>query len=151
MKDKKIIENCQLAEKKLRAYGKADSNEVLKKFKSSTKGLSVVEIEERLDEYGKNTIEIENNSTLIKKIKDAVINPFNIVLILVAAVTLVTDVILPAKKDYATFVLILGTIIISAIISLRAIYLSIPRYFSGTSATSFNFASLVKIHSGSRL
>ncbi|MBR2705207.1 MAG: magnesium-translocating P-type ATPase [Clostridia bacterium] len=118
MKDKKIIENCQLAEKNLRSYSKADSNEVLKKFNTSTKGLSVVEIEERLDEYGKNTIEIENNSTWFKKIKDAVINPFNIVLILVAAVTFVTDVILPAKKDYATFILIVGTIIISAIISL---------------------------------
>ena len=118
MKDKKIIENCQLAEKNLRAYGKADSNDVLKRFNSSTKGLSVVEIEEKLDEYGKNTIEIENNSTLFKKIRDAVINPFNIVLILVAAVTFVTDVIIPEKKDYATFILILGTIIISAIISL---------------------------------
>ena len=58
MKDKKIIENCQIAEKNLRTYGKADSNEVLKKFNTSTKGLSVVDIEERLDEYGKNTIEI---------------------------------------------------------------------------------------------
>ena len=119
MKDKKIIENCNLAEKKLRKYSKADQNEVLKEFKTSIKGLSIVDIEERLDEYGKNTIEIENNNTWFKKIKDAVINPFNIVLILVAIVTFITDVIIPVKKDYATFVLIVSTIIISAIISLN--------------------------------
>ena len=119
MKDKKIIENCNLAEKKLRKYSKADQNEVLKEFKTSIKGLSIVDIEERLDEYGKNTIEIENNNTWFKKIKDAIINPFNIVLILVAIVTFITDVIIPVKKDYATFVLIVSTIIISAIISLN--------------------------------
>ena len=119
MKDKKIIENCNLAEKKLRKYSKADQNEVLKEFKTSIKGLSIVDIEERLDEYGKNTIEVENNNTWFKKIKDAIINPFNIVLILVAIVTFITDVIIPVKKDYATFVLIVSTIIISAIISLN--------------------------------
>lgn len=119
MKDKKIIENCNLAEKKLRKYSKADQNEVLKEFNTSVKGLSIVDIEERLDEYGKNTIEVENNNTWFKKIKDAVINPFNIVLILVAIVTFITDVIIPVKKDYATFVLIVSTIIISAIISLN--------------------------------
>ena len=118
MKDKKIIENCSIAEKNLKKYSRADVSDVFKEFGTSEKGLSVVEIEEKIDEYGKNTIEIENNTTWFKKIKDAIINPFNIVLILVAVVTLITDVILPAKKDYATFILIVGTIIISAIISL---------------------------------
>jgi len=119
MKDKKVIENCKIAEKNLRKYSKEDVGSVLKEFKTSEKGLSIVEIEERLDDYGKNSIEIENNNTIFKKVWDAIINPFNVVLILVAIVTFVTDVIIAEKKDYATFILIVSTIIISAIISLK--------------------------------
>ncbi|MBR2744015.1 MAG: magnesium-translocating P-type ATPase [Clostridia bacterium] len=119
MKDKKIIENCRIAEEKLRKYSKADVYEVLKEFKTSNQGLSVVDIEERLDEYGKNSIETETNTSFFKKVIDAIINPFNIVLILVAIVTFITDVIIPEQKDYATFILIVSTVIISAIISLK--------------------------------
>ncbi len=53
------------------------------------------------------------------KLKEAFINPFNIVLIVVAIITLFTDVIIAKNKDYATFLLITGTILISAIISLK--------------------------------
>ncbi|MBQ3409399.1 MAG: magnesium-translocating P-type ATPase [Clostridia bacterium] len=119
MNNKKNIENNNLAEKNLRKYSKENMNELFKEFGTSENGLSVVEIEEKLNEYGKNSIELENNNTLFKKIKDAVINPFNIVLILVAIITFITDVIIPVQKDYATFVLIVSTIIISAIISLK--------------------------------
>ena len=72
MKDKKIIENCNLAEKKLKKYSKADVNTVLKEFNTSERGLSVVEIDEKIDEYGKNTIEIESNTTWVMKVKDAI-------------------------------------------------------------------------------
>lgn len=114
----KYIENTNIAEKTLRDYAKKDVDSVLKSFNTSTAGLSVVDIEEKLDEYGKNTIELENNNVIVKKIKNAVINPFNIVLIMVAIITFITDVIIPEEKDYATFSLIMSTIIVSAIISL---------------------------------
>ena len=51
------------------------------------------------------------------RLKEAIINPFNIVLIIVAIITLVTDVIIAKEKDYATFILIVSTVFISAIIS----------------------------------
>ena len=111
----KTISNVESA---LRAYSKVSQDGLFKSFNTSKAGLSIVEIEDRIKEYGKNTIEIENNTSMLTKIKDAIINPFNIVLIFVAAITLVTDVIIATKKDYATFLLIVSTIIISAIISL---------------------------------
>ena len=118
MKNKKNIENTNLAEENLRNYSKKDIENVLKELNTSVDGLSVVDIEEKLDEYGKNTIELENNNIIVKKIKNAIINPFNIVLIMVAIITFITDVVLPEQKDYTTFLLIASTIIISAIISL---------------------------------
>lgn len=118
MKDKKLEMLQNVAEDNLKRYCKIPVDDLFKEFNTSKEGLSIVEIEDRLDEYGKNSIEIGPNNTLFNKIKDAIINPFNIVLILVAIITFITDVVIASKKDYATFLLIIGTVIISAIISL---------------------------------
>ena len=118
MKENKMEQKQKNVQKKLEKYSGMTNEKLLKEFKSSEQGLSVVEADELLEEYGKNTIEIENNNSLLKKLKDAIINPFNMVLILVAIITFVTDVIIATNKDYATFILIISAVIISSIISL---------------------------------
>ena len=102
-----MIENSQM-----------ELSELYKKYGSSREGLSVVDIDERLEEYGKNVVEVENENTLLHKLREAIINPFNVVLFIVAIITFITDVVLATKIDYATFILILSTILISAVISL---------------------------------
>ena len=118
MKENKVEKTQINVKEKIEKYSKATVEEIFKDFKTSYEGLSVVEIDDKIEEYGKNSIEIKSNNSLIYKIKDAIINPFNIVLILVAIITFITDVIIASEKDYATFILIISTIIISAIISL---------------------------------
>ena len=118
MKKENINERQKLVEKNLRENSKLEVEKLFEKLGTSYAGVSIVEVEDRLDEYGKNTIEIKNENTLLHKLKEAFINPFNIVLMLVAAITFVTDVIIATNKDYATFCLIVGTILISAVISL---------------------------------
>ena len=118
MKKNNINEKQKNVENNLRENSQLDVNKLFEKFKTSYAGVSIVEVDDRLEEYGKNTIEIKNNNTLLHKLREAFINPFNIVLMLVAVVTFVTDVIIATQKDYATFSLIVGTILISAIISL---------------------------------
>ena len=118
MKETDILEKQKKLEKEIREDAILDTTKLLEKYKTSIEGLSVVDIEERLEEYGENTIEIGNNNTIFHKLKEAFINPFNIVLALVAVTTLFTDVILSQKKDYSTFILIISTVLISAIISL---------------------------------
>ena len=81
--------------------------------------MSIVDVDERLEEFGKNTVEFENNNTVFCRIKDAIINPFNVVLIIVACITFVTDVIISTPSDYATFLLIVAIILISTFISYR--------------------------------
>lgn len=110
------IENKEI-ESNLKRYAKMDKQNILKEYKTSSDGLSCIEIEEKQEEYGKNIIDIKNNKTLLNRLNEAFINPFNIVLILVAGVTFFTDVIISENKDYLTFILIVSTVFISAMIS----------------------------------
>ena len=93
------------------------TKEGINEYKTSYEGLSCVEIEEKQDEYGKNILDFKNNNTVFNRLKEAFINPFNIVLILVAIITFFTDVIIATNKDYLTFILIVSTVFISAMIS----------------------------------
>ena len=121
MKKKKDLEKTAKIQKKLEQNLIKDSylsvDQLFNKYKTSYNGLDNEEVEERIDNYGKNTIEIRENHPILNRLKDAVINPFNIVLIIVAMITLATDVIFASSKDYSTFILIMSTIIISAVIS----------------------------------
>ncbi len=114
MKDE--INNNEI-EKKLKQYSQMDKKQLFKKLQTSEEGISIVEVEEKIQNYGKNVLDINNNNTLFDRLKEAFINPFNIVLIIVAIVTFMTDVVISSNKDYATFILIISTIFISALIS----------------------------------
>lgn len=113
----KIEDKNKEIELKLKEYAKMNNPNILEELKTTNEGLSCVEIEEKQEEYGKNVLDLKNNKTLLNRLKEAFINPFNIVLILVAIVTFFTDVIIATKKDYLTFMLIISTVIISAMIS----------------------------------
>ena len=113
----KIEDKNKEIELKLKEYAKMNIPNILEELKTTNEGLSCVEIEEKQEEYGKNILDLKNNKTLLSRLKEAFINPFNIVLILVAIVTFFTDVIIATKKDYLTFILIISTVIISAMIS----------------------------------
>ena len=118
MKNSAIAERQKKLEEELKSDSKLKVEELFKKYNTSKEGLSIVNIDEMLEEYGENTIEIENQNTIFHKLKEAFINPFNIVLLIVAIVTFVTDVVISPQKDYATLILIITAVLISAIISL---------------------------------
>lgn len=76
-----------------------------------------MEAAERLEEYGRKIIDVSSENSLLSRVKDALINSFNIVLMIVAAVTLFTDVILSDKPNPATFIMLVLIIIILGVIS----------------------------------
>ena len=118
MKKNNILEKQKILENNLKEDSLLNINMLFEKYSTSYEGLSIVDIEEKQKKYGKNTINIGNNNTLFNKLKEAFINPFNIVLIMIAITTFFTDVIVSQNKDYSTFILIISTVCISAIISL---------------------------------
>ena len=119
MKNENVIEKQRGVEDSLRKNSMLPVDELFKKFETSIEGVSIVEVEERIEKYGKNTIEVKNNHTFINRLIEAVINPFNVVLIIVAIITFVTDVVISTKKDYTTFILLITIVLISTIISLK--------------------------------
>ena len=116
---KKILDNERSIniEKEIKENSKLKLEKLFKKYETSLDGISVVNIDEKIEKYGKNIIELKDSNTIWHKLKEAFINPFNIVLTIVAIITFITDVVLSTQKDYATFILIVSTVIISAIIS----------------------------------
>ena len=110
-------EEYKNVENKLKEDSKLKEDKLFKKYKTSLNGISITEVEERMEEYGKNIIEIKDQNTIWHRLKEAFINPFNIVLMIVAIITFITDVVITTEKDYATFILIVSTVLISAAIS----------------------------------
>lgn len=119
MKKENINEKQKLVEKNLREKSLMEVEKLFENLKTSYAGISIVDVDDRLEKYGKNTIEIKNENTLFHKLREAIINPFNVVLLIVAGITLCTDVIFAEKHDYATFILIISIILISAAISFK--------------------------------
>ena len=70
-------------EKLIKEYSQMDIEKLFEKYNTSLEGISIVDEDERLEEYGKNIIDIKDNNTIWHKLKEAFINPFNIVLTIV--------------------------------------------------------------------
>lgn len=101
----------------IRRYSQMSIENILTKLKTSDQGLSSEEVESRQEKYGKNSIEVEDKHTDLKLFLEALINPFNLILIVVAIVTYFTDVVLSPDKDYVTVSIIILMVAISTGIS----------------------------------
>ena len=118
MKDKKnTAERREDVEKKLTEYSRMDQGALFEAFGSDEEGLDPVQAADRLEEYGRNIIDYGKEKSLVKRISEALINPFNLVLLAVAVITLFTDVILSDEPSFATFIMLVAVVIISAVIS----------------------------------
>ncbi|MCR5168085.1 MAG: magnesium-translocating P-type ATPase [Oscillospiraceae bacterium] len=110
-------EKKRIVEQQLAEIAKLSDVELYKRLDTDTEGLNQVEASDRLEEYGKNIIDLGNENNLFKRIRKAIINPFNIVLLIVAGVTFVTDVIIASEPNWATFLMLIFVVAVSGIIS----------------------------------
>ncbi len=117
MKKKENNERRGEVEKILLELSGLDLKELFKKYQTDEYGLDPVQAADRLEEYGRNIIDFGKEKSLAVRIKDAIINPFNIVLLVVAMITFATDVVLADEPSFATFIMLVAVIIISATIS----------------------------------
>ena len=106
-----------VVEQRLVEISKLNTNDVFAQLNTNIDGLDPIEANDRLEEYGKNIIDTGNENSLIKRVREAIINPFNIVLLIVAVVTLITDVIIADNPTWATFLMLIFVVAISGIIS----------------------------------
>ena len=111
------VSDSSAVERKLKEYSALNREELFDAFGIDYGGLNSEQIAANTEKYGKNIINQTNENTLIIRLKDAVINPFNVVLLAVAGVTYFTDVILAENASYATFAMLLIIVAISSGVS----------------------------------
>ena len=104
-------------EHRLSELSRLSDPEIFETLHTDAEGLNQVEAADRLEEYGPNIIDSGSENNLFRRIREALINPFNLVLLIVAGVTLVTDVILSDEPTWLTFLMLIIVILISAVIS----------------------------------
>lgn len=104
--------------KKLIEFGLLEKEEFFKKLNTKIEGLEKEEAERRIEEYGYNKISYGEGITWYKRLFDAFINPFSLVLILLAIVSFFTDYVIPAPqdKDLTTVIIILVMVTISGVL-----------------------------------
>ena len=87
-------------------FSKMAKDAVLERLATQQEGLSVEEAENRLENFGRNEISEGYKETVWSRLFDAIVNPFNIILMVVAVITFITDVLIATQKDYFTFIVI---------------------------------------------
>ena len=103
---------------KLILASRTETDELLKKYDTTLNGYNEDTAEEHRDTYGSNEISHEKPEPLYKRLIGAFINPFTIVLFVLAAISLFTDVIIaaPSEKDSSTVIIICTMVTISGLL-----------------------------------
>lgn len=89
---------------------------VLFMLESSKNGLSAAGVKERLTIYGLNEVAHEKAPKWYVQFFEAFLNPFIGVLLALSIISLITDVIIPADKDYTTVLVISIMVMLSAML-----------------------------------
>ena len=84
-------------------------------YQTSALGLVDDQVEENRDAYGENVITKGQEDSMIKKIYESIINPFTVILLVIALVSFITNVWLakPGEQDPTTSIIIVTLVLIS--------------------------------------
>lgn len=111
------LQQRQESEQKLRRYALLQGEDVYAAFSTPASGLTAQQVERQQEEHGRNVITAGRNNTPLHRLAEAVINPFNVVLLVITVITFFTDVIYPDQPDYLTVSIILSLIILSSLVA----------------------------------
>ncbi|MCL2023862.1 MAG: cation-transporting P-type ATPase, partial [Oscillospiraceae bacterium] len=114
---KELQEKQAIRETVLSRMAMCSEKELYTQLDAGRFGLSSEKAEEKLEEFGYNEIATPHETTIFSRLLHSLVNPFNVVLFLVAGISFFTDVLLSTEKDYATSVIILTLILFSSAIA----------------------------------
>lgn len=114
---KQAQKNKQNTEARLRSYAFLSAEALFERLSATRRGLTSEEAEKRQNEFGKNIITVGNKNTVLHRLREAVINPFNVILLLIAVITYFTDVAASSRPDYLTLIIILSLIVLSGTVA----------------------------------
>ena len=94
--DRKELQAISINKWLLNVAGK-NKEVVLENFNTSLNGLDELQVIKLREEWGDNKITHEQKSSLVKRFAEAFINPFTIVLFVLATISFFTDIILAGQ------------------------------------------------------
>lgn len=116
MTNKKVIDYEVMTSQERLKYAAQTEGETLTKAMSSTpQGLQMMRVDKNRSLYGENIIETGREDTVFKRLFDAFINPFTLILLVLALVSFWTDVMMaePGEGDPITVIIITIMVLIS--------------------------------------
>ena len=117
-KDTKKRKKLSVAKERLMDASRINIEQLYLKMDTSEKGLDESRVDILRDQFGLNEISHEKKDSVGKKLFEAFINPFTIVLFVLGIISLFTDVILVPKdqRDYSSVVIICIMVTISGVL-----------------------------------
>ncbi|MDL2276074.1 magnesium-translocating P-type ATPase [Breznakia sp. OttesenSCG-928-G09] len=114
----RLQEHKEAIKNRLLEDSKMSNDEVLLKYHTTMDGLSDTQVEKNVEMYGENIISKNKEDSVFKRLYDAFINPFTVILIVLVGVSFLSDVVLvsPKEKDYTTIIIISCMVFISGIL-----------------------------------
>ena len=113
-----------LAERRLKTFSKLTTAELNEKFEitcsqatGEPNGQTRAQAANKLQRLGTNEITVAAKQTTTTRVIEAIINPFNIVLFVIAIVSYVADVLSAEGISWTTIIMILAMIVISSVVS----------------------------------
>lgn len=92
--------------------------EILAEYSVSDRGVSGAQAETLRDKYGKNVITYGKKNSAAKRLFSAFVNPFTVVLLVLAVISAFTDIVFadPSDRNYATVIIITAMVLISGVL-----------------------------------
>lgn len=104
----------------IKKYAYREVSQIYQELEISGEGLSQSQVELMRDKYGINSFSQRRNDTMLRLLRRAFINPFNIILLVLGIISLATDMVLVSNfaRNATTAVIIFSMILISGTIRL---------------------------------
>ena len=109
-----------LFDSRIKKYAYREASQIYQDIGVSSDGLSHEQVEAMREKYGANSFAERKNDTMIRRLRRAFINPFNVILFILGIISLVTDVFLVSNfaRNATTAIIIFSMILISGAIRL---------------------------------
>ena len=104
----------------IKKYAYREVSQIYQELEISGEGLSQSQVELMREKYGVNSFSQRRNDTMLRLLRRAFINPFNIILLVLGIISLATDVVLVSNfaRNATTAAIIFSMILISGTIRL---------------------------------
>lgn len=117
-KEIRVFEYREDIRERLTEASKLSNESILYKYHSSMDGLNEAQVEANLETFGANIVSKDKQDTTLKRLYEAFINPFTVILMVLVGVSFLSDVILvaPGEKDFTTIIIISAMVFMSGIL-----------------------------------